>query len=59
MQKVSESGEFIFAWLRVLDELTYYELLEVQPTASGDQIPSRTIGGPMSGINTDFSITIF
>jgi curved DNA-binding protein CbpA len=38
MQKVSESGEFIFAWLRVLDELTYYELLEVQPTASGDQI---------------------
>ena len=38
MQKVSESGEFIFAWLRVLDELTYYELLDVEAHASGDQI---------------------
>lgn len=38
MQKASESGEFIFAWLRVLDELTYYELLDIEPNANADQI---------------------
>jgi curved DNA-binding protein CbpA len=32
------SGESIFAWLRVLDELTYYELFRVRRDASADDI---------------------
>ncbi len=58
MQKVSESGEFIFAWLSVLDDLTYYELLEIEAGAADDQVrqafhrfcdtfhPDRHVGRP-------------
>jgi curved DNA-binding protein CbpA len=34
---MSES-EYVFAWLEVLDELTYYELFGVAPTASADEV---------------------
>jgi curved DNA-binding protein CbpA len=58
MQKANESGEFIFAWLNVLDELTYYELLEIEARASDDEVrqgfhrfcdtfhPDRHVGRP-------------
>jgi curved DNA-binding protein CbpA len=32
--KSTESGEFIFAWVRVLDDLTYYELFGVERSAT-------------------------
>jgi curved DNA-binding protein CbpA len=32
------SGEFIFAWLKVLDELTYYELFGIPPGAGADEV---------------------
>ena len=35
---MSRSGEFIFSWLRVLDDLTYYELFGVDGGASADEI---------------------
>jgi curved DNA-binding protein CbpA len=35
---MSRSGEFIFSWLQVLDQLTYYELFGIQETAGGDEI---------------------
>jgi curved DNA-binding protein CbpA len=31
-------GEFVFAWLKVLDDLTYYELVGVAPNASADDV---------------------
>jgi curved DNA-binding protein CbpA len=38
--KSTESGEFIFAWVRVLDELTYYELFGIPQDASLDAVRS-------------------
>jgi DnaJ-class molecular chaperone len=38
MQPANESGEFIFAWVRVLDELTYYELFGLVPGATPDAL---------------------
>ena len=38
--KSTESGEFIFAWLRVLDELTYYELFGIPAVAPTDAVRS-------------------
>jgi DnaJ-class molecular chaperone len=38
MDRASESGEHIFGWMRVLDELTYYELLGVSPRAPDDDV---------------------
>jgi curved DNA-binding protein CbpA len=38
--KPSESGQFIFAWLHVLDELTYYELFGLPTAAPPDAIQS-------------------
>jgi curved DNA-binding protein CbpA len=38
--KSSESGEFIFAWLHVLDELTYYELFGIPSAAPDDAVRS-------------------
>jgi curved DNA-binding protein CbpA len=32
------SNDFVFAWLEVLDELTYYELLGVAPGAPADDV---------------------
>jgi curved DNA-binding protein CbpA len=32
------SEDFVFAWLNVLDELTYYELFGVAPSASPDDV---------------------
>jgi len=32
------SGEFIFAWLKVLDELTYYELFGIPRDAGADDV---------------------
>jgi curved DNA-binding protein CbpA len=38
MQKSSESGEFLFGWFRVLDQLSYYELLGMQPGATDAEV---------------------
>lgn len=38
MNRVGPSGEFIMAWLEVLDDLTYYELFGIDPEASDDQV---------------------
>jgi len=35
---MSTSGEAIFAWLRVLEELTYYELFGIASEASTDEV---------------------
>jgi DnaJ-class molecular chaperone len=35
---MSEAGEPIFAWLQVLDELTYYELFGIASEASPDEV---------------------
>jgi curved DNA-binding protein CbpA len=35
---MAESGEYIFSWLSVLDELTYYELFGVESDASPDDV---------------------
>ena len=35
---MSEAGELIFAWLQVLDELTYYELFGIASEASPDEV---------------------
>ncbi len=35
---MSTSAETIFAWVRVLDELTYYELFGIEPDASDDEV---------------------
>src|SRR5580704_5240606 len=35
---MDRSGELIFAWLDVLDELTYYELFAVAPDADADDV---------------------
>jgi curved DNA-binding protein CbpA len=35
---MDRSEEFIFAWLRALDELTYYELFGVEASASADHV---------------------
>jgi curved DNA-binding protein CbpA len=35
---MSKSGEFIFSWLQVLDQLTYYELFGVEDAASVDDV---------------------
>jgi curved DNA-binding protein CbpA len=32
------SGEYVLAWLEILDELTYYDLFGVRPDASADEI---------------------
>ena len=37
-QESARSGEFIFAWLAVLDQLTYYDLFGVRADASPDAI---------------------
>src|SRR5579872_6644787 len=39
-QKSSGSGQFIFGWLEVLDQLNYYELFEIPPDAASDQVRS-------------------
>ena len=35
---MAESGEYIFSWLGLLDELTYYELFGVESDASADDV---------------------
>jgi DnaJ-class molecular chaperone len=35
---MAESGEYIFSWLSILDELTYYELFGVESDASADEV---------------------
>jgi len=35
---MAESGEYIFSWLGLLDELTYYELFGVEADASADDV---------------------
>src|SRR5579859_5746248 len=35
---MDRSGEFVLAWLRVLDDLTYYELFGVDAQASADEV---------------------
>ena len=35
---MSSSGDVIFAWLQVLDELTYYELFGISSEATGDEV---------------------
>ncbi len=35
---MSKSGEFIFSWLQVLDELTYYELFGIADAAGPDDV---------------------
>ena len=36
----SQSGEFVFAWLELLDELTYYELFGIVRGATADDVRS-------------------
>jgi curved DNA-binding protein CbpA len=38
MNRVGPSGEFIMAWVEVLDDLTYYDLFGIDPDASDDQV---------------------
>jgi curved DNA-binding protein CbpA len=38
--KTSESGEFIFGWVRVLDELSYYELFGIPPSTTREGVQS-------------------
>jgi curved DNA-binding protein CbpA len=35
---MSRSGEFIFSWLQVLDQLTYYELFGISDAANADEV---------------------
>jgi curved DNA-binding protein CbpA len=35
---MSESGEYVFAWLEALDDLTYYDLFNVPADATADDV---------------------
>jgi curved DNA-binding protein CbpA len=37
---MSKSGEYVFAWLEALDELTYYEIFGVRADATADDVQS-------------------
>jgi curved DNA-binding protein CbpA len=38
VQGMDRPGEFVFAWLKILDDLTYYELFGVAPKATADEV---------------------
>jgi DnaJ-class molecular chaperone len=38
MTQTGQSGEYLFAWLELLDELTYYELFGITPEATAEDV---------------------